>query len=139
VIIPDVNVLVYALRDDAQFHAQASEWLQTAMDGDDPVRLTPAVAMGAVRIMTHPKIFAEPDTIEDALGKVDHIVAQTGMVERKPGHWALFRQLCEAAGVTGNLVSDADHAATAIENDATFASRDTDFGKFATLSWTKPF
>ncbi|MFZ4774134.1 MAG: PIN domain-containing protein [Terrimicrobiaceae bacterium] len=40
------------------------------------------------------------------------------------------RRLCEETGATGKMVTDAQHAALAIENGCTWVTRDSDFEKF---------
>src|SRR4029078_7017592 len=60
VIVPDVNVLVYAHREDAAQHERYAEWLAGVVAGADELGLVEAALTGFVRVVTHPRIFAEP-------------------------------------------------------------------------------
>jgi predicted nucleic acid-binding protein len=53
-------------------------------------------------------------------------------------HLESMQTLLSAAGTAGNLVSDADLAALAIDEDATLVSFDTDFARFDGLRWGPP-
>jgi predicted nucleic acid-binding protein len=53
-----------------------------------------------------------------------------------PGHWKIFRELCQQPGVRGKLVADAAHAALAIETGCEWITADTDYARFAPqLRW----
>jgi hypothetical protein len=54
-------------------------------------------------------------------------------------HWTLFLDLCRKAGAKGNLVSDAYHAALAIESGCEWITTDRDFARFPGLRWRTPF
>jgi predicted nucleic acid-binding protein len=53
-------------------------------------------------------------------------------------HIAIFRNMLAAAGVAGNLVTDAHIAALAIEHQAEVHSNDSDFARFPGLRWRNP-
>ena len=55
-----------------------------------------------------------------------------------PGHWAIFRSLCEAVGAKGNLVPDAYIAALAIEHGLELVTTDRDYARFPGLKWRHP-
>ena len=57
-IIPDVNLLVYAYNADAPHHEPARSWWEEVMTGGEPVGMPWAVAFGFVRIVTHPRVLA---------------------------------------------------------------------------------
>lgn len=54
-------------------------------------------------------------------------------------HPKIFIHLCKESHAKGNLVSDACHAALAIEHHCRWISTDRDFSKFPDLQWKKPF
>jgi toxin-antitoxin system PIN domain toxin len=137
VIIPDVNVLVGALRADAPQHAELRAWLDAAVHGPEAVGLTDAVLGGTVRVLTHPRVFARPTPLADALALVAALRAHPNARRVTPGarHWDLVDELCRAADARGNLVADAQHAAVAIEHGATWVSQDRDFARFPRLRW----
>ena len=59
-IVPDVNVLVYAAREDAERHGEYRAWLERAFDGQEPVGVSELVLSGVVRVLTHPRVFDPP-------------------------------------------------------------------------------
>ena len=59
-IAPDVNVLLYALREDCDRHVEFRDWLQSALNGTEPVALFEPVLASVMRIATHPAIFRPP-------------------------------------------------------------------------------
>ncbi len=140
-IIPDVNVLVYAARDDLERHAEYREWLIRAMHGPEAVGLSELALSGVVRVLTHARVFNPPMPIVDALAFTDALRAQPRAVALRPGerHWSLFTALCRDGDARGNLVADAYHAALAIEAGAEFITTDRDFARFPGLRWRPPF
>lgn len=139
-ILPDVNVLVYAHRRDAPRHEAYREWLQDAVSGPAPYGLSDLVLSGFLRVVTHPRVFADPTPLRDALAFVRTIRDRENRVTIAPGprHWGIFRDLCEHAEVRGNLVPDAYLAALAIESGAEWITTDGDFRRFPGLKARHP-
>jgi len=136
----DVNVVVSAFRVDAPDHEEMRVWLEGAVDGAEPLGVSEAVLAGAVRILTHPRIFTPATPLTHALEEVSRLREHAGAVTLSPGarHWEIFDGLCRSADVRGNLVADAQHAAVAIEHGATWISKDRDFARFPELRWRHP-
>jgi len=137
----DVNVLVYAAREDATDHGRYREWLDTLLASDEPFGVASIVLSGFVRVVTHPRIFQMPSTVPIALTFVDAIRDAPNAVPIEPGprHWGLFERLCLEGGAKGNLVSDAYLAALAIESACEWITTDRDFARFPGLRWRHPF
>lgn len=136
--MPDVNVLVYAHREDAGAHARYAEWLTSLASGREPFAVSELVMHGFVRIVTNARIFDPPSTVGQAFKFLDALIAQPGCSVLRPGsnHWDIFRQLCYQFNVRGKLVADAAHAALAIETGCEWVTADTDFARFAPpLRW----
>lgn len=55
-----------------------------------------------------------------------------------PRYWEILVDLCRQTSARGNLVADAGQAATAIEHQLTWASKDHDFARFPGLRWRLP-
>jgi hypothetical protein len=140
-ILPDVNVLVYALRRDTVDHERAREWLEQTVNAPEPFALCDQVLSSVVRIVTHPRIFTDPDPVDDALHAVGELRSRDNAVDVAPGprHWALFADLCRAVNVKGNLVPDAWLAALAIESGCTLVTTDGDFARFPHLRVERPW
>lgn len=136
----DVSVLVYAFRDDAPSHAAYRGWLESARRLVEPLGIPAVVLSGFLRVVTHPKVFARPTPLDDALAFADAIRASPNHVEVHPGprHWSVFTDLCRRAEARGNAVPDAYLAAMALERGATWFSADRGFARFPDLRWRHP-
>jgi toxin-antitoxin system PIN domain toxin len=140
VILPDVNVLVYAARDDVPDCARYRAWLEAALLGPEPVAVTSPVLAGFLRVVTNPRIFAQPSSLDDALCFVDAVLAAPAAVvpalsERLAGTLA---GVCRRAGATADRVPDAYLAAIALNLDAELVSADRGFARFDGLRWRHP-
>lgn len=139
-IVPDVNLLVYAIHRESPEHRRAQRWLDDLMAGDEPVGLPWVVILGFVRITTHARIMQSPWSIDAALALVDQWLAQRVVTVIHPTerHWGVVRGLLDTAGRGANLTTDAHLAALCIERGATLHSADSDFARFRTLHWVNP-
>ena len=139
-IIPDANLLLYAYDSDSPFHRAAARWWRTLLSGENPVGLCPVVLFGFFRLATHAKVFARPLTVAEAAQRIRSWLAQPNVRLLYPGpkHLESVCALLEAAGTAGNLVSDAQIAALAIEYGATIHTADTDFARFQGITWKNP-
>lgn len=139
-ILPDVNVLVYAHRSDTDRHDQYRAWLEGAVSGPAPFGLADLVLSGFLRVVTHPRVFREPSPQEEAMAFARALRDRPNRVPIEPGprHWAIFVDLCEKAGARGNLVPDAYLAALAIEAGAEWITTDGDFRRFPGLETRHP-
>lgn len=139
-ILPDVNVLVYAHREDAPDHLAYREWLEGVINSDQAYGMADIVLSGFLRVVTHPRVFSPPSTIEQALTFVDNVRNQSTCVLISSGsrHWTIFERLCRRANVKGNLVPDAYLAALAIESGSTWITTDRDYSRFPQLKWQHP-
>jgi toxin-antitoxin system PIN domain toxin len=141
VILPDVNVLIYAFRRDAVRHVEYRGWLDSIVNGRSAYGIAPQVLASLVRICTHPKIFREPSSLAETLAFCEALLEPTHSTVIQPGerHWSLFTELCEGAEVAGNMVQDAWLAALAIEHGCEWVSTDGDYARFPGLRWRRPF
>lgn len=139
-ILPDVNVLVYAYREETADHAKYRRWLQRVAVGGEPLALAEVVLAGLVRIVTHPRIFKVPSPVDHALGFVEDLFAQPASLLVRPGarHWAIFARICREADASGNLVPDAFLAALAVEHGCEIITTDSDFARFKGVRWRHP-
>lgn len=139
-VLPDVNVLVYAHREDALRHAAYRRWLEAVLKGDEAYAMSDLVLSGFIRVVTHPKVFKRPSSVADAFAFAGQIREQPHCVHVTPGtrHWELFQRLSVETGVKGNLVPDAYLAALAIEAGCEWISTDRDFSRFKGLRWRHP-
>ncbi len=131
-IVPDVNLLLYAHNSLAKEHARAAKWLTEAMTGGAGVGLSWETILGFIRIATTPKVFASPRDMDEMLAIVDEWLSRDSVVLVTPGnrHWAILRELVPASQARGPLIMDAHLAALAIEHGATLCTNDRDFLRF---------
>lgn len=139
-IVPDINLLVFAYNEAAPHHARARAWWEGLMTGRAHVGLPWAVVFGFVRVVTHPAVLQRPLAPTAALERVrvwfarDHVQ----IVDPGPRHLTVVERLFEATRVGGNLTTDTHLAALAIEHQAELHSNDADFGRFPGLRWRNP-
>ena len=139
-LIPDVNILVYAVRRDAAAHERYLDWLEDAISGVEPVGLVAPVVAGLLRVVTDPRIFVSPSMPAQTLQFVEAMLDAPACVAPRPSdrHVTTFLDLCRRTGAKGDLIPDAWLAATAIDLDATLVTADRGFARFAALRWRHP-
>lgn len=140
-ILPDVNVLVYAFRADTPRHGEYAAWLEELATRGHGLALCDAVIAGFLRIITHPKVISPPTPTADALGFVQWLVEAPGVQWLGPSRqvWSVFEGIAvEDRGVRGNLVPDAYLAALCRAHGATIATSDRDFARFEGLRRIDP-
>lgn len=138
--IVDVNILLYAVNPDAPLHDRIVEWWEEQLNGDESIGLAWTVAVGFLRVSTHPRIFPTPLTPQEAIGHMDTWLGLdiVTLLTENRDHWRTFRGLLADVGVAGNLAPDAHLAALALTHGATLASCDADFSRFRKLRWENP-
>jgi toxin-antitoxin system PIN domain toxin len=139
-ILPDINLLVFAHNAAAPLHAAAREWWEDLLTREQPVGLPWAVTFGFVRLVTHPSVLVEPLEPSAALDRVETWFGQPCVQPLDPGprHLSIVRQLLDATRVAGRLTTDSHLAALAIEHQCELHSNDNDFERFPGLRWRNP-
>jgi toxin-antitoxin system PIN domain toxin len=139
-ILPDVNVLIYAFRKDVPQHSESRRWLLGVVEGDAPFGVSPAALGALVRITTNPRAYRVPSEVDEAFGFCEDLLGQPHCHVVEPGerHWAIFRRLCVETGTRGARVADAWFAALAIESGCEWITFDRAFARFPGLAWRVP-
>ena len=139
-ILPDVNVLIYAFRQDAPQHGLCREWLEREIAKDSRFGISPLTLAALVRITTLSRPGHAPSSGEEAFRFCDYILGQPNcsVVEPGAGHWDIFKRLCFEARIRGGLVTDAWYAALAIEWGCEWITMDRDYARFPGLKWKGP-
>ena len=134
-IIPDVNLLLYANIDAVPEHAAARAWLEGCLNGSTPIGLAAPALFGFLRIATSRRVFDPPVEVEDAVARVESWLERPHVALLLPGprHLEIAFRLLRELGATGNLTTDVQLAALAIEHQAELHSHDTDFARFPSL------
>ena len=139
-IVPDINLLVYAYNRDAPHHAAAKGWWEDALSSDEPVGLPWVTALGFIRLMTHGTVLERPLEADRAIAHVRswHSRANVSVLDPGPRHLELLGRLFGHLGTAGRLTTDAHLAALAIEHQCELHSNDADFARFPGLRWRNP-
>lgn len=136
----DVNVLVYAHREDLPEHSDYRRLLERLANDEQPLGLPDLTLSGFVRVVSNRRIFSEPTAANEAWQAVDALLAAPAAMQLAAGrrHWGLFRQLAADVDARGNDIADAYLAAYSLENNATWLSADRGFARFRRLRWRHP-
>lgn len=139
-IIPDVNLLVYAVFDGYPMHARARDWLNDCLNGVEQFGLTAPAVFGFVRLGTSARVHERPLSVGAAAKFVNEWLErpQTRFLAPGPEHVRLALGLLEHLGTGANLTTDAQLAAHALEYGGTICSNDSDFGRFPGVRWVNP-
>src|SRR5438045_9379333 len=94
-ILPDVNVLVYAFRRDVPQHPVCRTWLNDVIVGDARFGISRAALAAVIRIITNARIHRSPASIPDAFAYCENLLQQPHCVVVEPDeiHWE-FKILC---------------------------------------------
>jgi toxin-antitoxin system PIN domain toxin len=140
-ILPDLNLLIYAIDETSLFHEKTYAWWNGLLSSSTPVGLCYPSVLGFFRLTTSRRVFNNPLPTHQAMAYIEEWIDQpnTTFVLPTARHWSILSSLLSAAGATGNLTTDAHIAALAMEHGYTVCSSDADFGRFPALSWINPF
>jgi len=139
-IIPDVNLLLYAVIDAFPQHDKVRQWWEATVNSDEMIGLADPAVFGFLRISTNPRLIKQPLSIDDAARHVETWLALPNVrwAQPGPGHHARALGYLRAAGTARNLTTDAQLAAIAADNNATMCSNDSDFARFSDIAWRNP-
>jgi len=139
-ILPDVNVLIYAFRADVQQHALCASWLNRVVNDEARFGISPLALGAVVRVTTNPRAFPQPSTLEEAFRFCDALLepANCQIVAPGPRHFDIFKRLCIDTGTRGRRITDAWFAALAIEWGCEWITLDRDYARFPGLKWSLP-
>lgn len=139
-VLPDVNVLVYAHREDTDEHERYNAWLTDLVNSPRAFGLSDLVLSGFLRVVTHPGVFREPSSLDEAVAFAKDIRDRPSRVRVAPWnrHWEIFLDLLDTVDARGNLVPDAYFAALAIESGSEWITTDRDYARFPGLRWRHP-
>lgn len=98
------------------------------------------VVFGFLRISPHRSILSEPLLANQAAGFVTEWLARPGVTLLRPGpeHVGMALALMEGVGTAGNVTTDIQIAAAALQCGGTVCSNDSDFATFEGLSRINP-
>ena len=139
-MLPDVNVLIYAFRQDSSHHSLCKPWVENLVAGDAKFGISPLALSAVVRVTTNSRSYKSPSTLEEVFRYSDYLSASPNCQLLRPGerHWDIFKRLCIATDTRGPRVTDAWFAALAIEWGCEWITLDRDYARFPGLKWRMP-
>ncbi len=139
-IVPDVNLLLYAHVTAFPEHTRARRWWEALMNGRREVGVAAPAMFGFVRLASNPRVLDRPLSVQASLAHVEEWLARPHVhfVQPGPRHLEIAFGLLRHTGVAANLTTDAQLAALAIEHQGEVHSNDSDFGRFPQLRWVNP-
>lgn len=139
-VVPDVNLLVYAYNGDSPFHEAARSWWERCLSGQEPIGLPWTVILGFARVTSSRSALAAPLSVEEAITECRRWLARPNVRILTPGpsHLDVLEGLLRGPAISSSLVMDAHLAALAIEHQAELHSNDWDFARFSGLRWRNP-
>ncbi len=139
-IIPDINLLLYAYNPFAPQHGAALTWWEETLNGEELIGLPHEVAFGFLRIATHPRTGTAAVPLQQARDVVAGWLTLPNLrvLAPAPDHIIQVMDLLAAARASGAIVSDAVLAVYAISHRAVLHTNDADFSRFPGLQWRNP-
>lgn len=139
-IIPDVNLILYATISAFPQHPAARTWWERTLSEPETVGIAPVVVAGFLRLSTNPRVLTEPLSVTAALDHVEEWLKRPMVTSLSSDaqHLQESLHLIRLVGTAGNLTTDAQIAAHARLERATVASNDTDFGRFPDIRTVNP-
>jgi hypothetical protein len=141
VIAVDTNILVYAHREDSPFHEPAFQRVAELAEGRSVWAIPWPCIHEFIAIVTHPRIYAPPTPLAQALDQVDAwLEAPTlSLLAESATHWSTLRALLAGGRIAGAQVHDARIAALCRQHGVReLWSADRDFNRFAGLTVVNP-
>jgi toxin-antitoxin system PIN domain toxin len=139
-VLLDANVLLYSVDQSSPHHARCADWVRRAFEGPRRIGLSWQTIGAFLRIATHPRVFSRPLSAADAWSMVEHwLAAPNSWVPTATERTAvILGDLIKDLDLRGNLVTDAQLTALAIEHGLSIVSVDSDFARFDGLRWINP-
>jgi hypothetical protein len=136
----DANLLVFAVHEESPFHVKARDWLNDQLNGQQRIGI-PWQSLGAfLRIITNQRIIERALDPGVAWQRIADWLAEdlVWTPDPTPRHAQVLGDLVKRHQPRGNLITDAQLAALAIEHGLEVCSADTDFARFTEIRWCNP-
>ena len=140
-IAVDTNLLVYAHREDSDFHDQAFGLLKELAENSDRWCIPWPCLHEFLAISTHSRIFRPPTPLKIALKAMDTWLASPmcEMLGEGPGYFEILKRISKKGKIAGATVHDARVAALCIYHGVReLWTADRDFSRFSELKTKNP-
>ncbi len=140
-IAVDTNLLVYAHREDSDFHEAAIRVLRQLAESGDPWSIPWPCLHEFLAITTHPRIFRPPSPRSLAIKAAQVWLDSPGceMIGEGPEYFDVLKGLVLRAKVSGPMIHDARVAAMCLHHGIReLWTADRDFSRFPELKTRNP-
>jgi len=139
-ILPDINLLLYAYNALDKQHTEARNWFEAVVNGKERLGLCWPVITGFLRVSTNARAFLQPFDIAESVQIVARWMKHPNIIVVEPTnrHWQLLSEILVAGQVRSAMTTDADIATYAIEHGAVLHTQDRDFNRFPGLRVENP-
>jgi uncharacterized protein len=140
-IAVDTNILVYAHREDSEWHEPAERAVRALAEGAETWAIPWPCVHEFLAVTTHPRIFKTPTPVTAALDQVEAWFDAPSLVRltEHAEYWSTLRELIAQARVTGPRVHDARIAALCLAHSVReLWTTDRDFSMFPSLRVRNP-
>ena len=140
-IAVDTNILVYAHRNDSPFHVPAAGRMTELAEGSATWSIPWPCVHEFLAIVTHPRIYAPPSTLPQAINQMDAwLESPTVVLLAEPeAHWPALRAVLAHGQIVGPRVHDARIVTICQQHGVRVLwSADRDFNRFSGISIVNP-
>lgn len=140
-IAVDTNLLVYSHREESNFHEAARDLIDSLRHQASPWAIPWPCVHEFIGIVTHPKIFRPPTSLNQALTALDMWQAGDNLhlLSESPGYYDKLREISLAAKLSGPRIHDARIAALCLHHGVQeLWTADRDFSAFPKLKTRDP-
>jgi toxin-antitoxin system PIN domain toxin len=141
VIAIDTNLLVYAHREDSDWHVRAEATVRALAEGVNAWAVPWPCLHEFLAIVTHPRIFRTPTPMAAALDQVEAWLQSPSLLTltENERYWETLQSLIALARVDGPRVHDARVAALCVSHAVReLWTADRDFSRFSALRVRNP-
>ena len=137
----DTNLLVYAYREDSEFHSAAMEYLRPVIEGGSPWALPWTCVHEFIGVVTSGRVYKPASSLAHALGFLDSLMTspRLHLLSESPGYFEKLCELALAAKLSGPRIHDARIAALCLHHGVCeLWTADRDFSAFPQLKTRNP-
>ena len=139
-IIPDLNILIYAYNSSATEHKKAKKWWEQQISSGILIGIPWVVLLGFIRILSGTKVVENPYRIDELFSIVDQWLSYPNvqLLEQSLESYQMLKELMTSLKLSGASTTDASIAALSFANKARIATNDTDFFRYKGLELFNP-
>ena len=139
-IIPDLNILIYAYNSSAPEHVKAKKWWEHQIGSEELIGIPWVVLLGFFRILSGGRVVENPFRINELFLEVDKWLSYSNvlLLEQNIESYQILKKLMLNLNLSGSSTTDASIAALGLAYKAKIATNDTDFFRFKDLEHFNP-